>query len=159
MPAAIGENGARSAGRDIAPGDEVRISYGPLSDGELALTYGFVEALPAPALNPHNKVLIPEGDVREAGEVRRSTALVWPADDKRVGAIVQVARPSSDAHPCCDGVCRSVLSGSVRGNQRAAGPSFMGRLGCKELTTVYIQSAFVMISNQLVLKADTQWHL
>ena len=65
----------RPTGRAIAAGDEVRISYGPLSDGELALTYGFVEAPPAPALNPHNRVLIAESDVREAGEVRRGGAV------------------------------------------------------------------------------------
>ncbi len=52
----------------------------------MALTYGFVEALPAPALNPHNKVLIPESDVREAGEVRRSAAVGFLQTVKGVGA-------------------------------------------------------------------------
>lgn len=61
------------AGRDVAADEEIRISYGPLSDGELLLTYGFVEALPAPEVNWHNKVVLAESDVFDA-------AKVFPAD-------------------------------------------------------------------------------
>ena len=59
----------RCAGRNITIGQELRISYGPLSDGELLLTYGFVEALEAPGDNPNNKVVLAERDVRDAGKV------------------------------------------------------------------------------------------
>ncbi len=69
----------RHAGRSIAAGQEIRISYGPLSDGELLLTYGFVEGLEAPAVNPNNKAVLAESDVCDAAKVclRSWRALGW----------------------------------------------------------------------------------
>jgi hypothetical protein len=57
------------AERDIAAGEEVCISYGKLSDAELLQTYGFLEPLGALS-NPHNKVIIRQADVYDAGKVR-----------------------------------------------------------------------------------------
>ena len=42
------------AERDIAAGDEVLISYGQLSSGDLLTAYGFVEH--PPGVNPHDSI-------------------------------------------------------------------------------------------------------
>ena len=41
--------------RDIAAGEEVLISYGQLSSGDLLTAYGFVEE---PGMNPHDSIAL-----------------------------------------------------------------------------------------------------
>lgn len=57
------------AERDIVAGEEIRISYGQLSDAEMLQTYGFLEPLGEHS-NVQNRVVIRQEDVYDAGKVR-----------------------------------------------------------------------------------------
>ena len=82
------------AGRNIAAGQEIRISYGPLSDGELLLIYGFVEGLEAPAVNPNNKVVLAESDVCDAAKVCSRTRRARLAFIRNMRVIIWTERES-----------------------------------------------------------------
>jgi len=56
------------AERDIVAGEEIRISYGPLSDAEMLQTYGFLEPLGEHS-NIHNRAVFLTENVYNAGKV------------------------------------------------------------------------------------------
>ena len=56
------------AERDIVAGEEIRISYGPLSDAEILQTYGFLEPLGEHS-NIHNRAVFLTENVYNAGKV------------------------------------------------------------------------------------------